>query len=44
MAIATPSLIMAMAPAINQMVVPSVMAAVPQVVFRNVAPRAPPAV
>jgi len=43
-AIATPLLIMAMAPAINQMVVPSAMAAVPQVVFRSVAPRAPPAV
>ena len=42
-AIATPSLIMAMAPAINRLVVVSVMPTVPAVVFRNVAPRAPPA-
>jgi len=42
-AIATPSLIMAMAPAINRLVVLSVMPTVPVVVFRNMAPRAPPA-
>jgi hypothetical protein len=43
-AIATPSLIMAMTPAINRLVVLSVMPTVTAVVFRNVAPRAPPAV
>ena len=42
-AIATPSLIMVMAPAINRLVVLSVMPTVPVVVFRNVVPRAPPA-
>ena len=42
-AIATPSLIMAMVPAINRLVVLSEVASVPVVVFRNVAPRAPPA-
>ena len=42
-AIATPSLIMAMVPAINRLEVFSVMATVPVVVLRSVAPRAPPA-
>ena len=42
-AIATPSVIMVMVPAINRLVVLSVMPTVPVVVFRNVAPRAPPA-
>jgi hypothetical protein len=42
-AIATPSLIMAMAPAINRLVVLNVMPTVSVVVFRSVAPRAPPA-
>jgi len=41
-AIATPALIMTMVPAINRLVVLSVMPTVPVVVFRNVAPRAPP--
>jgi hypothetical protein len=43
-AIATPSLIMAMTPAINRLVVLRVIPTVTGVVFRNVAPRAPPAV
>ena len=42
-AIATPSVIITMVPAINRLVVVSEVAAVPVVVFRNVAPRAPPA-
>ena len=43
-AIATPAVIMAMAPVVNRLVFLSVMPTVPVVVFRNVAPRAPPAV
>jgi len=42
-AIATPSLIMAIVPAINRLEVFGVMATVPVVVLRSVAPRAPPA-
>ena len=42
-AIATPSLIMAMAPAINRLEVFGLLAPVLVVVFRNVTPRAPPA-
>jgi hypothetical protein len=42
-AIATPSVIITTGPAINRLVVLSVVASVPVVVFRNVAPRAPPA-
>lgn len=41
-AIAAPSLIITMVPANNRLVIISVVAAVPVVVFRNVAPRAPP--
>jgi hypothetical protein len=41
-AIATPALIMTIVPAINRLVVLGVMPTVPVVVFRNVAPRAPP--
>ena len=42
-AIAAPSPIITMVPAINRLVVIRVVASVPVVVFRNVAPRAPPA-
>jgi hypothetical protein len=42
-AIATPSLMLAMAPAINRLEVYGVVATVPVVVLRDVAPRAPPA-
>jgi hypothetical protein len=42
-ALATPSLNMAMAPAINRLEVFRMIATVPVVVLRNVAPRAPPA-
>ena len=43
-AIATPVLIMAMAPVVDRLVVFHVMPAAPVVVLRNVAPRAPPTV
>jgi len=42
-AVATPSLVLALVPAINRLETPPVLAAVSVVVFRNVAPRAPPA-
>ncbi len=42
-AVATPSLALALVPAINRLEIPPVIAAVSFVVFRNVAPRAPPA-
>ena len=41
-AIAAPSLIVAMVPAVNRMEISDVTAPVPVVVLRNVAPRAPP--
>jgi hypothetical protein len=42
-AVATPSLVLALVPAVNRLEVPHVITAVSIVVFRNVAPRAPPA-
>ena len=41
-AIATPSLVLEMVPVTNRLEVFAVVAVVPVVVFRNVAPRAPP--
>jgi hypothetical protein len=42
-AITTPFLVMEMMPSMHRLEVSGVMATVPAVVFRNVAPRAPPA-
>ena len=42
-AVATPSLVLALVPAVNRLEVPPVIAVVSVVVFRSVAPRAPPA-
>ena len=42
-AVATPSLLLALVPAINRMETPPAITAVCIAVFRNVAPRAPPA-
>jgi hypothetical protein len=42
-AVATPSLALALVPAINHLETPPLIATLSFVVFRNVAPRAPPA-